>query len=37
MIVLSRVWHTGILFCLQGLKAAVMLGEGNRIQEISGL
>lgn len=36
MIVLSRVRHTGVLFCLQGLKSVVMIGEGNRIQERSG-
>lgn len=33
-IVLSRMWHTGVLLCWQGLKSVVMIGEGNRIEEI---
>lgn len=33
-IVLSRMWHTGVLLCWQGLNSVVMIGEGNRIEEI---
>lgn len=28
------MWHTGVLLCWQGLKSVVMIGEGNRIEEI---
>lgn len=33
MIASFRVQHTGVLFCLCGLKSEVMIGEGYRILE----